>query len=75
VRPGETGVLVPDGDEPALARAIVGLLRDDAMRARMGAAGQRIFHDEFTATSMVGRYEALYREGARALPALRGASV
>ena len=37
---GETGVLVPPGDAPALARAIESLLADPAARARLGEAGQ-----------------------------------
>ncbi len=37
---GETGVLVPPGDAPALARAIENLLADPATRARLGQAGQ-----------------------------------
>src|SRR5439155_397099 len=38
---GESGVLVPTDDAPALARAIVTLLRDPATRARLGAAAHR----------------------------------
>lgn len=37
---GETGVLVPPGDAPALARAIESLLGDPASRARLGEAGR-----------------------------------
>lgn len=33
---GETGLLVPHGDVPALVRALAALLRDDALRTRMG---------------------------------------
>ena len=40
VRDGETGLLVPEGDLPALAAAVGRLLGDDALRARMGAAGR-----------------------------------
>jgi len=38
---GETGYLVPPGDAPAFAAAVVRLLRDPALRARFGAAGRR----------------------------------
>jgi len=36
---GETGLLVPQDDVPALATAILRLLTDDALHARMSAAG------------------------------------
>jgi glycosyltransferase involved in cell wall biosynthesis len=41
VRDGETGVLVPYGDEAALAKALISLLRDPERRASMGAAGRQ----------------------------------
>jgi phosphatidylinositol alpha-1,6-mannosyltransferase len=41
VRDGETGVLVDPEDAGAVAAAIVRLLADDALRARLGAAGRR----------------------------------
>ncbi len=47
VRDGETGLLVPEGDLPALAAAVGHLLGDDALRGRMGAAG-RVFARGFS---------------------------
>ena len=41
VRDCETGLLVPEGDVPALAAAVERLLGDDALRARLGTAGRR----------------------------------
>ncbi len=40
VRDGETGLVVPAGDAPALATAIRRLLADAALRARLGAAAR-----------------------------------
>ena len=40
VRPGRTGLLVPPDDPAALAAAIDELLRDAALRVRLGAAGR-----------------------------------
>jgi glycosyltransferase involved in cell wall biosynthesis len=38
---GETGLLVPPGDPPALLEAATRLLADDGLRARLGAAARR----------------------------------
>jgi phosphatidylinositol alpha-mannosyltransferase len=40
VRDGEEGLLVPPGDEEALATGLISLLRDPALRQRMGERGQ-----------------------------------
>jgi glycosyltransferase involved in cell wall biosynthesis len=39
---GASGLLVPPGDEAALAGALLGLLRDPKRRAAMGRHGQEI---------------------------------
>jgi glycosyltransferase involved in cell wall biosynthesis len=38
---GVDGLLVPYGDEPALARAICSLIESEALRRRLGAAAAR----------------------------------
>ena len=66
VVPERTGVQVPPGDARALADALGRLLRDDALRARLGAAGPGRIGEGFLAEQMVGAYEALYFEVLRA---------
>ena len=64
---GETGLLVPVGDAPALAEAIARLAADAPLRARMGAAGRERVGRLFTLSGMTDKIEALYRrEYARA---------
>ena len=50
---GETGFLVPPRDHDAMAGAIVTLLKDDALRHRMGKAGRVRVQTVFSAERMV----------------------
>ena len=45
---GESGFLVSQDDRPSLGDRIVRLLEDGALARRLGEAGRRRFHDEFT---------------------------
>jgi glycosyltransferase involved in cell wall biosynthesis len=58
----ERGILVPPGDEPALASALVRLLKDDALRTTMGAKARSFALANFTVTTMEQRHEDLYRQ-------------
>jgi rhamnosyl/mannosyltransferase len=60
-RHGETGLVVAPGDVEALRHALAMLVADGALRARLGAAGQRRVEEEFTAERMADRTVALYR--------------
>ena len=57
-----TGRLVPLDDAPALAAAADLLLRDPALRARMGRAGRDRVEQRFARARMVAEIAALYRE-------------
>lgn len=59
---GETGLLVPPGDPPALAAALAELLRDPERRARMGAAGRERRREMFSIEATARRVGELYRE-------------
>jgi glycosyltransferase involved in cell wall biosynthesis len=69
VADGETGLLVPPGDRPALAAAILRLLGDPATRAAMGARGRARFLAEFTQAGYVERFARLIEETIAARPA------
>jgi len=60
---GETGFLVPPKDPNAMADRIVQLLKDDALRRRMGEAGLARARERFTVERMVEETNAVY-EGA-----------
>jgi glycosyltransferase involved in cell wall biosynthesis len=63
---GETGLLVPPRDDRALAAAVVRLLRDEALRARMGAAGLARVRNHFSAERMVRDTLAVYQDAVQA---------
>lgn len=58
---GETGLVVPAQDPPALAAAIERLLADPALAARLGRQGRRRVHQLFTWEAVTDRVEAAYR--------------
>ncbi|ACG73950.1 glycosyl transferase group 1 [Anaeromyxobacter sp. K] len=62
VREGQNGFLVPPGAPAALARRILDLLRDPALRRRMGERGRRIVEEEFGLAQMRLSYDALYQD-------------
>lgn len=62
---GETGLLVPVGNPPLLARAIRDIIRDPIMAARFGEAGQARVEAQFRADTMVEQFAELYEELAR----------
>ena len=60
VRHGETGLLVPPGDEIALAEAIVALLRDPERADSMGQAGRARVGALFSEEVMMQQLRAAY---------------
>lgn len=59
---GENGLLVPPRDARALAAALERLVRDDALRATMGARGRNLAEAQFGIKSIVYETMNIYRE-------------
>jgi glycosyltransferase involved in cell wall biosynthesis len=64
VRDGIEGILVSPGDIEAAGRALARLAGDPALRARMGAAANRRFHECFTEADVERIVGGLYRSPA-----------
>ena len=54
IHDGETGVLVPPGNPPALAAALLALIRNPVRRTALGTAGERHVRQSFSMTSGIG---------------------
>ena len=61
VEDGVSGRLVPFGDVAAMCGAVEELIGDPARRQRIGAAARQRAREQFSAETIVPRYEALYR--------------
>ena len=57
-----TGILVPQGDATALARAIVEMAADPKLRERYGLAARKHALDSYGAQRLLADVDALYRE-------------
>ncbi len=62
VADGETGLLVPPGDPPALARAINALVTDERRATEMGRLGRKRVVADFGWDSIAAETAALYAE-------------
>ncbi len=58
---GETGLLVPPRDPPALAAAMVRMIEDPALRRRTAVAGRKLVEARFSLRAKLDATEALYR--------------
>jgi glycosyltransferase involved in cell wall biosynthesis len=59
---GETGLVVPPENPPALAAAVVSLLQDRARSQAMGEAGRRRVEEHFTLPERIRRLESIYSD-------------
>ncbi len=60
-RDGKEGILVQLGDSEAAAQALTTLAADQALRQRLGAAGNARFQERFTAAAVQQTVRELYR--------------
>ena len=60
IREGETGYLVPAGDDEMMAARLIDLLRDPNRSRMMGEAGKRIVEEQFSCEAQLSRTEDLY---------------
>lgn len=76
VEDGESGLLVPPGDGPALARAVDRILREPGLARRLAGAGRRRVEERFTLDRLVRDTERLYADALAAArrPARRRAT-
>lgn len=62
IRNGVNGILVPSGDSTSLAREILRLSDDAALRKAMGISGREVVKSRFSLDSMADKIMALYEE-------------
>jgi L-malate glycosyltransferase len=62
VRDGDTGLLIPPGDEAALAEAILRLAQDGQLRQSMGNAGRRLVAEKYDFEKCLDKMEAVYQK-------------
>lgn len=60
VRDGATGLLAPPGDTGAIANALLRLLEDSHLAARMGQAGREAAYPRYTSGRLVANVRDLY---------------
>jgi glycosyltransferase involved in cell wall biosynthesis len=61
IEPGRSGLLVPPGDEAALAAGVVRLLQDPALRAELSAGARRRIEERFTWSRLAADLERAYQ--------------
>jgi glycosyltransferase involved in cell wall biosynthesis len=59
---GETGYLVPSGDDALMAERIISLLNDPEHTREMGERGRRVVEEKFSCEAQLERTEKLYDE-------------
>lgn len=61
IQEGETGYLIPAGDDQAMAGRLISLLREPETRHAMGAKGQVVVEQKFSCKNRLAKTVALYQ--------------
>ena len=69
VEDGVSGRIVPPGDVPALAQALIAFAQDEPLRRAAGAAGRARVEARFSLETMVRAYQQVYEGASVALSA------
>jgi glycosyltransferase involved in cell wall biosynthesis len=59
---GTAGLVFPEGDASALGQHLAKLMRDEALRVRLGKAGRERVLQHYTQEQVAARTVAVYRE-------------
>jgi glycosyltransferase involved in cell wall biosynthesis len=59
--PGETGIMVPAGDETGFAQAVLDLIANEEKRAQLGTAARRFIEGKYSMDIAVKKLEETYR--------------
>ena len=59
---GRTGILVPAGDDTAIAENVLGLIQNPELRRQMGEQGRNRIEKHFSFDARTRRIEAIYRQ-------------
>jgi L-malate glycosyltransferase len=62
---GDNGLLVPPGDAPAMAEALVALLSDPERARRMGQRSRERVAERYGLDAVIGELIAIYDEGGK----------
>ena len=57
---GETGYLVPSGDDTTMAARLIALLRDPEKARLMGRTGRQVVEEKFSCEAQLARTEEIY---------------
>ncbi|HEC14648.1 MAG TPA: glycosyltransferase, partial [Rhodospirillales bacterium] len=60
IEDGETGILAPVDDAPALARAMALVLDDETLRSHIARQGREVFEDHFTEAVVTDTYRDFF---------------